>query len=77
MKLRSILSVLVISAGLLSAPAFAQRGAGSMSAAAPVDVNSGGSTVPTNSPEPLTLIALGGGAAIAGGAAYRRRKRRA
>ena len=36
----------------------------------------GGNTVPTNSPEPLTLAALAGGAAVAGGAAMRKRRKK-
>jgi hypothetical protein len=73
MKIRSILAGLLC-AGLLSVATSAQVSVGN---AGPSNVSGGGGTVPTNSPEPFTLIALGSGAVIAGGAAFRRKKRNA
>ena len=78
MKIRSILAAALILAGL-AAPQWGQRARGIANAPreiTPSGPNGGGGNVPTNSPEPLTMIALGTGAAIAGGAAYRRRKRK-
>lgn len=90
MNIRSTLATLVALAGLSFLPLSAQSARGLQSgqglpnqgiANNPTQVQprgqgGGGPNVPTNSPEPLTLIALGSGAALASGAAYRRRKRK-
>jgi hypothetical protein len=42
---------------------------------ASTSTETGGASVPTSNPEPLTIAALAVGAALAGGSAYRLRKK--